>query len=732
MPSYNGITPTSTPPSNGAIPMMSDMSSYGAMAMAPADTPFGPMMFPVFQPQMPPPMLNPEASKTTPNGHAILLTNGISAEQVDKSAPKMGSCCGGGRRTSTPPTQPSTAASSPNGNSNGTSEPRTKSCCSPDIKSPKTEVKTDILPPNDIPTPNSVMMSPFQTPVMMPNGMYGYYPQPTVFTYPPQYGSYMQPLQPEQWKQVMSSMGFGQGTMPSPYGMPGAIPYHPPSAPQSAAGTSHQCSCGDSCQCVGCAAHPYNDATRSYVRSAWETMLDDNQTSGHTNGNHSHNINGNGGQEISITNGLSNGNTFAHADSTEGTKSPTAPQTPSDAASGLSEEQALSANDFFFITKAVAGGIVRQRQCEEGIGKLNHSWTSQMDHRDRSPHRDRYGRDREVNERGNHEGSSRRQDSRSRSPAHKRSRTSRHDHASEPRTHHSSKHRSRRHRDEASRKKDEPLPRELPYSARPLGKADLTTFEPLLAEYLSLQKQKDIDDMDDRETRGRWKSFLGKWNRGELAEGWYDPDTFTRIVASHPGRKIRVKEDERKDEFGRDAKEEEEDEEDDYGPVLPSATRDAARRTGPGIPSLQDLSLRSELQEEDKQASIAALRDARKADRAVQKERLDDIVPRADAGSHERKQENRQLLNEKLRSFREKSPGVEEAPDKELMGGGDSLEELKAMKQREQRRKTEREVRREEVERAKQEEMEERRRAWREREEGTVGMLRELARQRFG
>lgn len=265
---------------------------------------------------------------------------------------------------------------------------------------------------------------------------------------------------------------------------------------------------------------------------------------------------------------------------------------------------------------------------------------------------------------------------------------------------------------------------------------DLQTFEAVFADYLSLQKQKEIEDMDEREVRGRWKSFVGKWNRGELAKGWYDPERFAQLKAD-PERSQRTymkTKDEPKYDKGDDDEEKkdgsDEDEEEDYGPILPTA--DSNRRAGPGIPTLQDLSLRTELNEEDREASIAALRDARKADRVLQKERLDDLVPRAEPGTRERKMEKRQLVNEKMRSFREKSPGMEAGNEQEVMGGGDTLAEFKRAKENEQRRKTEREIRREEVDRAKREEMEERRKAWKEREEGTVGMLRELARQRFG
>lgn len=367
--------------------------------------------------------------------------------------------------------------------------------------------------------------------------------------------------------------------------------------------------------------------------------------------------------------------------------------------------------------------------------------------RERSPHRDYSSHNRGNQDRDTHRRNTR---SRSRSPAHKRSKTSssRHDkHSTEPSGHHSSSrhhhrhhHRSsHKHRDHDNKSRQPEATVKLPFDARPLSKADLNAFEPLLGEYLSLQKQKDITQMDDHEVKGRWKSFVGKWNRKELAEGWYDPETFTRISAENPvvprASRASVHQEEReqpvKNAIDNDNNSEDEEDDDDYGPTLPGSDR--TRRSGPGIPTLQDLSLRTELNEEDRQASIADLRNARKADRTVQKERLDDLVPRAEAGTRERMLEKKAEVADKMRSFRDKSPGtMEVADEKELMGGGDSLDEYKKAKEREQRRKTDREIRREEIDRAKREEMEERKRAWQEREEGTVSMLRELARQRFG
>ncbi|KAK3076396.1 hypothetical protein LTS18_013146, partial [Coniosporium uncinatum] len=100
------------------------------------------------------------------------------------------------------------------------------------------------------------------------------------------------------------------------------------------------------------------------------------------------------------------------------------------------------------------------------------------DGRSRSPHRERKLSHRQ----------------RSRSPSHKSSR-------------HEKKH-------EQSSK-----PAILPLKARPLSKRDYDQHKAMFALYLDIQKQILLEDLDEREAKGRWKSFVGKWNRGELAEG---------------------------------------------------------------------------------------------------------------------------------------------------------------------------------------------------------------------
>lgn len=338
--------------------------------------------------------------------------------------------------------------------------------------------------------------------------------------------------------------------------------------------------------------------------------------------------------------------------------------------------------------------------------------------------------------------------------------------------HHHHHHHHRRHRTKpAAASPSKETPRDLPFSARPLSyKHDLDAFTPLFAYYLDVQKNLDFYELDSQQARGRWKSFVNKWNRGELAEGWYDPEMFERITreapppppartnavrqydargdysadeqrsrgrergrstASDDGRAPAADDDERRAVNNND------DSDSDYGPPPPPGQSDQATggaRKGPGIPTLSDLALQREAAAEERESQFSDLRQARKADRAQQKERLDELVPRAEPGTRERKLEKKALVNEKMRGFREGAAGdgVEEVGDGDLMGGGDSVAELKRAKAAMQRKKTERELRREAEARAREEERLERLREWREREEEKLRGLKELARARFG
>jgi hypothetical protein len=117
----------------------------------------------------------------------------------------------------------------------------------------------------------------------------------------------------------------------------------------------------------------------------------------------------------------------------------------------------------------------------------------------------------------------------------------------------------------------------------------------------------------------------------------------------------------------------------------------------------------------------------RKHQRRVEKERLEELLPRSDAGTRERKMEKRAETNAANRAFREKSPEVT-ISDATLMGGDD----IKADLLNQKRIEAAREARREEIQRSKEAERLKRRSDLEKREDGTMEMLKRLAEERWG
>ncbi len=273
----------------------------------------------------------------------------------------------------------------------------------------------------------------------------------------------------------------------------------------------------------------------------------------------------------------------------------------------------------------------------------------------------------------------------------------------------------------------------LPYKSRHLHRHDSESYRSLFAEYLDLQKQLDIDQLDEDEAKGRWKSFYGKWNRGELAEGWYDPELKERADERSAQTEVRpratkVKEKGRKVSAVSDRDEEEEEEEDGYGPALPTK---GETKHGPTVPGLSDLQYRRELAEEDRLNERADIRYERKQDRLQQKERLEQLAPRAAPGSRERQLEKKRDAAASNKTFAEsKDGGTEEVGEGDLMGD-DGVDGYKAKLKQTEKHKNEREIRKEETLRARAAEREEKLAEHRRKENKTMDMLKELARQRF-
>ncbi|CAG8124011.1 unnamed protein product [Penicillium salamii] len=331
-----------------------------------------------------------------------------------------------------------------------------------------------------------------------------------------------------------------------------------------------------------------------------------------------------------------------------------------------------------------------------------------------------------------------RESSRSRSPHRSR-------HTSDRRHGDKDRERERRHRDVPKK------PVILPYQARELSRRDLEAYHPMFAMYLDIQKGKFIEDLSEDEVKGRWKSFTQKWNRGELAEGWYDPATLDRARQNFEPPSV--------DKGGRESPDytqgeratgsgvaqetqpegaEDEDDDDEYGPTLPQPGSARVGFMGPTIPRMQDLELKRETAIEDAIASRGESRDQYRAElrshKSATRHLEDEIAPRAEAGTRERQLEKRREVAASNRAFADSRRGEspDGARDEDIMGGDNELSALKQEKEKDQRKKNEREIRREEILRARTAEREERVQQYRQKEEETMGFLQALAKQRFG
>ena len=135
------------------------------------------------------------------------------------------------------------------------------------------------------------------------------------------------------------------------------------------------------------------------------------------------------------------------------------------------------------------------------------------------------------------------------------------------------------------------------------------------------------------------------------------------------------------------------------------------------------------------QAARLQLRRERRAARAMDGERLEELAPKAQAGTKERQLEKRKELAASHRAFAAQKEGGDglDMPDTELLGGGEeSLEAYKKRQQELDRKKSERELRKDEVMRARRAEREERARQFQQREDKTMESLLQLARDRYG
>ena len=92
-------------------------------------------------------------------------------------------------------------------------------------------------------------------------------PSTTLYTFPPRYSTFQHPLTPEELAFLTRNPGlFAQTAATLPTGR---------SDPVTTAGpwtVTHTCNCGDTCNCLGCIAHPYNVRTLDFVQSIQDLM----------------------------------------------------------------------------------------------------------------------------------------------------------------------------------------------------------------------------------------------------------------------------------------------------------------------------------------------------------------------------------------------------------------------------------------------------------------------------
>ncbi len=279
----------------------------------------------------------------------------------------------------------------------------------------------------------------------------------------------------------------------------------------------------------------------------------------------------------------------------------------------------------------------------------------------------------------------------------------------------------------------------LPFKSPHLHRHDYDAYSALFAEYLDLQKEINIADLDDREVQGRWKSFLNKWNRGELAEGYYDPQMKQRADArskefarASPPRSMAIGKSGAKlpaTSNGNGNASEDDEDDDGFGPAAPTT---GGSRYGPSVPTFGDLQYKREQASEDRSNQLADLRHNRKQDRKAQQAHLEELVPRAEPGSRERQLEKKRDAAVSNKAFADsKDAGTEEVAENDLMGD-DGVDAFKAQKKAGERKKNERELRKDEILRAREAEREERLAEHRKKEGKTMEYLRGLAQQRYG
>lgn len=246
-----------------------------------------------------------------------------------ESKPKKGSCCGGNRNSQ---------ASQQHVNGS--------------VTVPQSAYGPPSTTPLQFNIQSSLELKQQQEPLPPPAMPFGYQ---TVFRYPEEYGSWNHPLNPQIYQQVAHQGAAAAHT--SQQGPDFALDMFIAGGASAGVGTSHECTCGPDCQCIGCVAHPYNSQTIQYVQDAYNFSIASPISSP---GGHSHR----GSLDFAATAGAhqQQQQQYQFGSPTLGPRngqqqqlppdSPVEAQTPSDASGtpNPNDDQSLSTADFLWAT----------------------------------------------------------------------------------------------------------------------------------------------------------------------------------------------------------------------------------------------------------------------------------------------------------------------------------------------------------------------------------------------
>ncbi|KAL8736111.1 MAG: hypothetical protein Q9181_002552 [Wetmoreana brouardii] len=186
------------------------------------------------------------SSQATSGNYQVLQTPG------DLPRPSGGSCC-----SKTPTESPPNESKPPSLGELNHSSPVT--VVSPDTPEQQDRTKTD-----DVKRPEGSTVGY--------GSLVRVTPQTNLYTMPATYATAENPMTMDQHTRLHQSAQMQSQSIPqyAPYGITGSAA--PSAEHYDTSSFLHTCSCGDNCQCVACAAHPYNTATTDRVQGLDDIM----------------------------------------------------------------------------------------------------------------------------------------------------------------------------------------------------------------------------------------------------------------------------------------------------------------------------------------------------------------------------------------------------------------------------------------------------------------------------